>query len=146
MPRALAGKLEKPSRTNCHAKLRSMAVGGSDHRAVVSVRLPQSKNSLVHRMGGRDAYAFLLREPYQTVYDIFCDACTGLSAHLVKMRRMLSERGRDDAARKYEEERASLYDQKDAVSETDVPTQVKLIKQWTKRQRELSRELDELRQ
>lgn len=144
MPRAAARKLETPSKAKRPKKVRKIVLGDSGYRHSAKVTLARKKALSFRRTGEREAYAKLLKEPYQTVYDVFCDTCTNLSAYLVKIKRTLSERGQGDAAREYEAERTVLYDQKDAVPETDVSTQVELIKRWTKRQRELGKVLDEL--
>lgn len=132
-----------PSKEKSSKKVRKIVLGNHGHRYSTKVTIARMK-ALSSRRASEGAYAWLLKEPYQTVYDVFCDTCTGLSAHLVKIKRALSERGQDEIAREYERERVDLYDQKDAVSEMDVPAQVRLIKQWTKRQYELGKVLDEL--
>lgn len=144
MPRAVMRQLEMPSKVKSPNKAYKIAVGNHGHRYSTKATIARMKALSSRRANEAEAYARLLKEPYQTVYDVFCDTCTGLSAHLVKIKRALSERGQDEIAREYEKERADLYDQKDAVSETDVPAQVSLIKQWTKRQYELGKALDEL--
>ena len=144
MPRAAKRRLEMPSKVKSSKKVRKIVLGNHGHRYSTKATIARMKALAFRRASEDRAYVWLLKEPYQTVYDVFCDTCTGLSAHLVKIKRALSERGQDEIAREYERERVDLYDQKDAVSEMDVPAQVRLIKQWTKRQYELGKVLDEL--
>lgn len=85
-----------------------------------------------------DSCAHLLDEPYQTVYDIFSEVCTSLSAVLVGLKRAYLKQGKKQLAADCEQERNALYDEKDSVSEADVSAQVELIEKWVRRQHELS--------
>lgn len=88
-----------------------------------------------------DSFAYLLSEPYQTVYDIFSEVCTSLSAVLVGLKRAYLKQGKRQLAADCERERNALYDEKDSISETDVSAQVELIEKWSLRRRELSETL-----